>query len=54
MFASENGEAIQQKMEEIRTENPELDLVGGGCVIRLSKNSGKRPTRNCGNPRLTP
>jgi hypothetical protein len=34
MFASENGEAIQQKIKEIQTENPELALVPVGGALR--------------------
>jgi len=37
MFASENDEAIQQKMKEIQTKNPELDLVGGGLHNKALK-----------------
>jgi hypothetical protein len=37
MFASENSEAIQRKIEEIRTEHPELDLVGGGMRNKALK-----------------
>jgi len=37
MFASENDEAIKRKMEEIQTENPESDLVGGGLRNKALK-----------------
>jgi hypothetical protein len=37
MFASENDEAIQQKIKDIQTENPKLDLVGGGMRNKALK-----------------
>jgi len=37
LFASENDEAVQQKMVEIQTENPELDLVGGALRNKALK-----------------
>jgi len=37
MFASENEDAIRKKMEDIRAENPESDLVGGGLRSKALK-----------------
>ena len=37
MFASENEDAIHQKMEDIRAENPESELVGGALRSKALK-----------------
>ena len=37
LFVSENDEAIQQKMVEIQTKNPDSDLVGGGLRNKALK-----------------
>lgn len=37
LFASENDEAVQQKMVEIQTEDPDSDLVGGGLRNKALK-----------------
>ncbi|KIM35999.1 hypothetical protein M413DRAFT_32041 [Hebeloma cylindrosporum] len=37
MFASENEEAIRKKMDEIRAENPDSTLIGGGLRSKALK-----------------
>lgn len=37
MFASENEDAIRKKMDEIRAENPNSTLIGGGLRSKALK-----------------